>query len=331
MPALGMAQETGLIVAWHKVVGDAISEDDILLEVETDKSTVEVPAGHNGFVAELVSAAGQEVPVGAVIAVISLEKPLAGVKQVKNSEASGPKKDLGQTVTQIQSSYPAKPKATDVPILPATLRDGRILASPKARRLALKEGLDLKRLFAAGQQPPFHVADLAVLRAMPKASSSATPSVERQITARCSSMAVAEFITKIHGVGGIDLNANMIWTSFAADAWRAAQAAEGDLVIELIEMTKSLGRFENLDRQRMSQPTLYDGQRGTDLILRDLSKTAITSVILGVTLPTLTIGQESSQYFITFEWIAEHISDATALTFVSDFAARLDDPLRHLL
>ena len=51
MPALGMAQDTGLIVAWHKAPGDAVASGDILFEVETDKSTMEVEAGHDGFVA----------------------------------------------------------------------------------------------------------------------------------------------------------------------------------------------------------------------------------------------------------------------------------------
>ena len=45
MPALGMAQDSGLIVAWHKAPGDEVAAGDVLFEVETDKSTVEVEAG----------------------------------------------------------------------------------------------------------------------------------------------------------------------------------------------------------------------------------------------------------------------------------------------
>ena len=75
MPALGMAQDTGLIVAWHKKPGDSVLADDVLLEVETDKSTMEVPAGHDGYIAALLAEAGQDVPVGDVIAVISADKP----------------------------------------------------------------------------------------------------------------------------------------------------------------------------------------------------------------------------------------------------------------
>ncbi len=68
MPALGMAQETGLIVTWHKAPGDKVAADEILLDVETDKSTMEVPAGHDGFIAALIAEAGQEIPFDACVA-----------------------------------------------------------------------------------------------------------------------------------------------------------------------------------------------------------------------------------------------------------------------
>ncbi len=45
MPALGMAQDTGRLVSWLKKVGEAVDESDVLMEVETDKTTMEVPAG----------------------------------------------------------------------------------------------------------------------------------------------------------------------------------------------------------------------------------------------------------------------------------------------
>lgn len=331
MPALGMAQETGLIVAWHKAVGEAVLEDDVLLEVETDKSTMEVPAGQSGFIADILVPEGQEVPVGSVIAIISTNKPAVGAKQEKTIEAPVPDTVTERPLSKVASAQMTKAKKAEVPRQPVALRDGRILASPKARRLAMREGLDLMRLSAAGHPQPFHVADLAILRAMPKASSPMADVTAHRITACCSSTGVAEFIAKMHSLGGMDLSANMIWASFAAGAWRSAEGAEGTLIIELTELTQSLGRFENLDRQRLSQPSHYDGQQGTDLILQDLSKTAITSVSFGANLPTLTIGNETSQYFITFEYGAEQISNAAALTFVSDFAARLEDPLRHLL
>ena len=75
MPTLGMAQDTGQLVAWHKTPGEAVAADDILFEVETDKSTVEVPAGFEGYIAAQLAEAGEDVPVGDTIAVISAAPP----------------------------------------------------------------------------------------------------------------------------------------------------------------------------------------------------------------------------------------------------------------
>jgi pyruvate/2-oxoglutarate dehydrogenase complex dihydrolipoamide acyltransferase (E2) component len=59
MPALGMAQDSGLIVAWRKKPGDPVAASDVLLEVETDKSVMEVEAGHDGFVAAILAGASR--------------------------------------------------------------------------------------------------------------------------------------------------------------------------------------------------------------------------------------------------------------------------------
>jgi len=77
MPALGMAQETGQILAWHKKPGEAVSEGDVLFEVETDKAAMEVEAPKPGYLTDVTADAGSEVPVGQVIALIS-ETPEGG-------------------------------------------------------------------------------------------------------------------------------------------------------------------------------------------------------------------------------------------------------------
>ena len=71
MPALGMAQNTGLIVAWLKKPGEAVKTGDALMEVETDKAVMEVEAQADGFLTDIRVAAGEAVPVGDVVALIS--------------------------------------------------------------------------------------------------------------------------------------------------------------------------------------------------------------------------------------------------------------------
>ena len=63
MPALGMAQETGKIISWLKQPGDAVTAGDVIMEVETDKSVMEVEAQASGFLTRVTAKAGDDVPV----------------------------------------------------------------------------------------------------------------------------------------------------------------------------------------------------------------------------------------------------------------------------
>src|SRR2546421_3991737 len=70
MPALGMAQETGKVVRWLKQDGELVVKGEPLLEVETDKVTVEIEAPADGTLGGVRAPEGAEVPVGTVIAVV---------------------------------------------------------------------------------------------------------------------------------------------------------------------------------------------------------------------------------------------------------------------
>lgn len=68
MPKLGYDMETGVVAGWLKRVGDEISRGDVIAEIETDKSTVEMEATASGTLVEIVQEAGAEVAVGQPIA-----------------------------------------------------------------------------------------------------------------------------------------------------------------------------------------------------------------------------------------------------------------------
>src|SRR5216684_3996420 len=70
LPALGMSQETGKIVQWLKAEGEQVAKGEPLVEIETDKATVEIEAPADGVLARVSAAAGDDVPVGQVIAAI---------------------------------------------------------------------------------------------------------------------------------------------------------------------------------------------------------------------------------------------------------------------
>jgi len=70
MPALGIAQETGKLLQWMKAEGEAVKKGDVLMVVETDKTTVEIEADASGILSNVTIGVGQEAPVGQVIALI---------------------------------------------------------------------------------------------------------------------------------------------------------------------------------------------------------------------------------------------------------------------
>jgi len=70
MPALGVAQEKGTLLNWRKAEGQSVTKGEPLMEVETDKATVEIEAPASGILTKVTASPGDEVPVGNKIAVI---------------------------------------------------------------------------------------------------------------------------------------------------------------------------------------------------------------------------------------------------------------------
>src|SRR5574342_624285 len=89
MPALGVAQEKGTLINWLKAEGDSITKGEPLMEVETDKATVEIEAPASGILASITASPGDEVPVGNTIALI-LEPGEAIPKAVKPPSIESP-------------------------------------------------------------------------------------------------------------------------------------------------------------------------------------------------------------------------------------------------
>lgn len=323
MPVLGMAQDSGRLVAWAKAPGAAVAADDVLFEVETDKSTMEVPAGADGYLAAVLADAGEDIPTGQVIAVITTEKPdtpyVGGAKAAPSAPAS-------------QSAPTAAPAQPTAPKPAATPSDGRILASPKARRLALAAGLDLGRLVAAGHPQPYHAADIEVLRTLPEVGRNApTAPALHQITAQVPRAGTDEFVAWMLEDGGITLAPARLWASFAAGALRAARADAGDIILDLAPLTGPSRTVVNPDKTRLSQdPPSSDA--APDLVLRDLTDSPITGLRLchdGA--PCLTMASSGETLRLTLEFGADRLDDATATSLILGFAERLADPLHHLL
>ncbi|MBU2485636.1 MAG: pyruvate dehydrogenase [Alphaproteobacteria bacterium] len=336
MPALGMAQDTGLIVAWRKQPGDPVAASDVLLEVETDKSVMEVEAGHDGFVAAILADAQQAVPVGSVIAIISAEKPENAVARSHKSAPADDGEASGNAVAKAPPIAAEKPRTAGVPA-----SGGRILASPKTRRLAMEKGLDLNLLVENGVPQPYHVSDLKLLETLTPSDKTAgaipapasAGSLPMHIGARIAASGCDEFIAWLAEDGDIRLEPRLIWLRFAAAAFREA-AGLGDmpLIVETRTVRKTDGRFADADRSRLSKPLSDAGDELPSIVLRDLSGSPITAATGSAPdAPVLTVCREREDYAVSLDYRAGQLDEDQAIEFVTGFVDRLGEPLRHLL
>ncbi|XWN28926.1 MAG: biotin/lipoyl-containing protein [Devosia sp.] len=331
MPALGMAQDTGLIVAWLKGAGDEVSATDPLMEVETDKATMEVEAGANGTLIELRAAEGENVPVGQVVAVIAGagEDTTPSESKGAPSEAPAPPSPTPEPVaSEPVASEPTAVLAPAQAPVAARLNGERILASPKARRLAAEEGLDLMRLREAGHVEPFHVADLDVLRTLkaPQAAVAAGGAPTAHIEASVPNAAFEDFVVWVaETVAAPRLT---VLAAFAAAGLRAGGV--GDVVVRA-ENGRTHITLSDPDRKRLS--ALQPVEDGTPtLIVRDVSATAITGLALSAEgAPTLTVARKGEDLAVALHYRPGALDDGAAIAVISAFAERLQQPLRHLL
>ncbi len=151
-----MAQEIkltmdGLLINWLKDVGDSVRASDIIAEFEADKATVEIEAGSDGELLELRVEPGDEVVEGSIIAVIGA----AG----ESVDAPAPAES---------SPRPAAPAPSATATNGGSMTDdGRVKASPLARRIAADKGIDLRRVSGSGPGGRIVKADLENISLLP--------------------------------------------------------------------------------------------------------------------------------------------------------------------
>jgi pyruvate dehydrogenase E2 component (dihydrolipoamide acetyltransferase)/2-oxoglutarate dehydrogenase E2 component (dihydrolipoamide succinyltransferase) len=316
MPTLGMAQDSGLLVAWHKEPGDPVSVDDVLFEVETDKSVNEVNAGFDGYLGATLAEAGEDVPTGQTIAIITAEKPANPIAR-KSAGAAAPKAAVAETKpAPVEKAKPAKHA-------PAPATHGRILASPKLRRLALEQGLDLQRLVDAGHTQPFHVKDLNALRALPQTSGGAGTTAAQasgRLTAEIASEGFTDF------AAWAATTAKLTDTSaLLAGLCAASHGSDTTVAVESFGTSTTYAASAQLSATQPSEDT-------PTLRVRDLRFTAITGVAVGAEdVTTLTLTRSGAGLTITLEFAPTELAASDAITLLSNFAGRMEQPLHHLL
>jgi 2-oxoisovalerate dehydrogenase E2 component (dihydrolipoyl transacylase) len=181
MPDLGEGTVEAEIVAWHTKPGDAVQEDQLIVEVMTDKAAVEVPAPVSGKVLSVSGAPGDKVPVGAPLIVFEVGEA-SPVVAAPPAQAAAPAAPAPVAVTSA-SRAPAIEPAN------GAARNGRIMTSPANRRRAREAGIDLSSVSGSGPGGRIVRADLEQLqsdsangRAAPARPESAKPQPADTVT-----------------------------------------------------------------------------------------------------------------------------------------------------
>lgn len=140
MPQLGETVAEGTVSAWHKQVGDRVEQDELLLDVETDKVATEIPAPAAGVLAAIHVSAGETVDVGTLLAVI---QPDGEAVQTTPQQAEPP--------GQPSQRRPESTAAGDASVKPAGKAEAPPL-SPAVRRLLVEHQLDAAQITGTGRQ-----------------------------------------------------------------------------------------------------------------------------------------------------------------------------------
>jgi pyruvate dehydrogenase E2 component (dihydrolipoamide acetyltransferase) len=191
MEALSPTMEEGQLVRWFKKEGDTVSEGDVLAEIETDKATMELVARGSGVLKGVKLAEGETANVGTVIAIIAgegeeVEEETAGEarseKEAAQEEEAPPEKPEKEAPSEKQEkavprtkepSRAAKGESTaegEETHETQSKEDGRVKASPLARKLAEERGLELRSVKGTGPGGRITKADI-------EAASEAAPAV----------------------------------------------------------------------------------------------------------------------------------------------------------
>ena len=172
MPKFEMAQESGTIARWLKQVGDPVSKGEAILEVETDKITMEVESPADGVLAQVLAEPGARVPIGQPIAYLAaagetiaptpspanvpaeravkatpIAQKLAAEHGIDLSQVPGTGRD-GQITRQDVEAFIARQRQAGQAASQAD--GGKVAAAPAARRLATALGVDLARVAGSG-------------------------------------------------------------------------------------------------------------------------------------------------------------------------------------
>jgi len=173
MPKPGQMTEECTVVAWHKKEGDPVARGDVLFEIETDKSTMDVEAFDDGVLLQIVAPEGAVVPVNTVCAYVgepgeAIPDAPAAPAPAPGPSSSTPVPPAAAPAAAESAEVPAPAPAAPLPAPAQAAGEGRLRISPRASRAAAEAGIDPRSI--AGGGPGGRITERDVLAAIAAAA-----------------------------------------------------------------------------------------------------------------------------------------------------------------
>lgn len=184
MPRLSDTMTEGVIAGWHKKVGDQVKKGDLLADVETDKATMELESYKDGELLYIGAEKGDKVAVNSLLCIIG-DKSKVDVSAIVAAAKSGGTSAAASAPAPSNASAPT-PAPTSAPALaPApelVATNGRIKASPLAKKMAAEKGIDLGKVQGSGDGGRIVKSDVdnykqSAVQAAPAAASAAAAAI----------------------------------------------------------------------------------------------------------------------------------------------------------
>jgi pyruvate dehydrogenase E2 component (dihydrolipoamide acetyltransferase) len=145
MPRLSDTMTIGTVAKWHKKIGDKVSEGDLLAEIETDKATMEFESFQEGHLLYIGVSEGKEAPVDSILAILGEKgEDIAalissnGKSETKRDEPKAPIAETKETKTEVSTAQTSQDQ-------------GRVKASPLAKKIAEDKGVSLSQVQGSGE------------------------------------------------------------------------------------------------------------------------------------------------------------------------------------
>jgi len=154
MPRLSDTMTEGVIAGWNKNVGDDVKKGEVLAEIETDKATMELESYRDGKLLYQGAKPGEKIQVNDLLCIIGpadldIAPILAAAKSGGAPAPAEAKTEAAPAPAATEAPKAEAPKAAE-PAAPAVVNEGRIIASPLAKKLATEKGIDLKYVKGSG-------------------------------------------------------------------------------------------------------------------------------------------------------------------------------------